>query len=67
MLTKLYDLIIKWLVLDHVHPNMTHLSNELCESHCINLINKQVVLGLKSFNTINKHIIFVLLYIVEWS
>ena len=45
--------------------NPTRLLNGLCESCLVNLFNKQVVLGLTYYDTINKRVMFELTHIVE--
>ena len=42
----------------HTDPN-TSLLNGLCESYRVNLFNKQVMLGLRDRDSINKHVVFV--------
>ena len=42
----------------HTDPN-TSLLNGLCESYHVKLFNKQVMLGLRDRDSINKHAVFV--------
>ena len=45
-------------MLGHTDPN-TSLLNGLCESYHVKLFNKQVMLGLRDRDSINKHAVFV--------
>ena len=49
-----------------VNPNMTRLLNLLCKSSRVNPFNKHVVLASRDYDTINKHIMFLLTHIVEY-
>ena len=42
----------------HTDPN-TSLLNGLCESYRVKLFNKQVILGLRDHDLINKHVVYV--------
>ena len=42
----------------HTDPN-TSLLNGLCESYRVKLFNKQVILGLRDRDLINKHVVYV--------
>ena len=42
----------------HTDPN-TSLLNGLCELYRVKLFNKQVILGLRDRDLINKHVVYV--------
>ena len=49
-----------------IELSVSLLLNGLCKSCCVNLFNKHILLGSMDPNTINKHVVFVLTYIVEY-
>ena len=52
-------------MLGHSNPN-TSLLNGLRELYRVKLFNKQVMLGLRDRGSINKHVVFVYIYMVRY-
>ena len=50
-----------------VDSNTICLLNELCKSCHVNLFERRVVIRSRDPNTINKRVVFVSIYIIEYS